>query len=595
MKNHQAPLAYLLSDHQRTIAAVSDASSNSLVITSPGHMVQFYDADNGDFVHRTLREFAGTGLYAGHACIVIASREHIHELEGQLADAINQSIATGTGMYVALEVETTLAKIMSDDQPDWGRFKEAIGNVIADAHQHGELVRIYDGLVGALLQEDKRESAQTLEQFWHDLAVSHPFFVYRAYPRSTTHAGDTPTPRPVSLHHSLTVPSPGRLTELEAAVAQYKQAEEVLHMSEMRYRRLFETATDGILLVDASTLAIIDANPYAGKLLDCPGDQLVGSSIFSVRPFADNAAVQDEFAKLTKEQRLRYEATLTTNTGQCNEIEIIATPYSEGLAPIIQLSLRDITERKKAEQLEVRATGLLAEREHLMELNVAKDEFISLASHQLRTPATGVKQYIGMLLQGFMGDISEMQRIGLQKAYESNERQLKIVNDLLLVARVDAGKVAIIQSPCDIVQLIRDVASEQQDEIAARQQRIVLRLPRTLTVPADIRFLRMVLENLVTNASKYSYDGLPITISARRYSNSVHISVQDKGVGIRKNDLPKLYQKFSRIYNDRSTVVDGTGLGLYWSKKIIELHDGELRVRSKAGYGSTFTITLPLQ
>lgn len=382
---------------------------------------------------------------------------------------------------------------------------------------------------------------------------------------------------------------------LIAEINRHEQAEQTLRMSEMRYRRLFETAIDGIVLVDASSSTIIDANSSAATLLNCDRDYLIGTGIFTIPPFSRYEAAREMFAGLSGDQHVRYEATLETDNGRCNEIEIVATPYLEGITPIVQLSLRDITERKKAEQLEMRASGLLAEREHLMELNVAKDEFISLASHQLRTPATGVKQYIGMLLQGFMGDVSEMQRIGLQKAYESNERQLKIVNDLLLVARVDAGKVILTKGPCDVTQLIRDVAGEQQTEIETRSQQLCLRLPPSLILPVDGRFLRMVLENLVTNASKYSDDRLPITIRARRYGNKAHISVTDKGVGIRKSDLPKLYQKFSRIYNDRSALVDGTGLGLYWSKKIIELHNGELRVRSQTGKGSTFTIALPLE
>lgn len=258
----------------------------------------------------------------------------------------------------------------------------------------------------------------------------------------------------------------------------------------------------------------------------------------------------------------------------------------------------EIQHRKETEaaleQLEARTTGLLAEREHLMELNNAKDEFISLASHQLRTPATGVKQYIGMLLQGFIGDLTDAQRNSLVKAYESNERQLKIVNDLLLVARVDAGKMTINKQPCDVVQLIRDVACEQEEAISMRKQTIDLHLPKSLHIHIDARYVRMVVENLINNASKYSGDGLPIRVSARRRDGMAIINVKDMGVGISKHDLPKLYQKFSRIYNDRSTVVDGTGLGLYWSKRIIELHGGTLNVVSRLGRGSNFAIGLPL-
>ena len=240
---------------------------------------------------------------------------------------------------------------------------------------------------------------------------------------------------------------------------------------------------------------------------------------------------------------------------------------------------------------EIKAYVLAAEQERLLQLNQAKDEFISIASHQLRTPATGVKQYVGMLLEGYFGELSPDQFQYLSKAYDSNERQIKVINDLLLIAKVDAGNIHLSSEEYDLSRLIADVIEEQRSEIARRGQSIKLEVPASLPAYIDPQYMRMVIENLVSNASKYSTDGKVITIIAKRTSGEVHISVRDQGIGISAQDQQKLYKKFSRIYNDQS-VAEGNGLGLYWSKKIVELHGGTLELQSHLGRGSTFTISL---
>ena len=232
--------------------------------------------------------------------------------------------------------------------------------------------------------------------------------------------------------------------------------------------------------------------------------------------------------------------------------------------------------------------------EHLIEINRAKDEFISLASHQLRTPATGVKQYIGMLLEGFMGDISEAQRGILTKAYESNERQLQIVSDLLKVAQVDAGKVVLRRKETSLNNLVIDVIKEQQSTFKDRSQQVVFMPPPSdITVSVDGDKIRMVLENMIDNASKYSGSDKTITVEMENEADSVVIRIIDQGVGISPQDQNKLFEKFSRIQNSLSTHVGGTGLGLYWAKKIIDLHGGNITVSSKEDIGTTFSIYLP--
>lgn len=233
--------------------------------------------------------------------------------------------------------------------------------------------------------------------------------------------------------------------------------------------------------------------------------------------------------------------------------------------------------------------------EHLIELNRTKDEFISLASHQLRTPATGVKQYIGMVLEGFVGNISEAQRSILTKAYESNERQLRIVSDLLKVAQVDAGKVTLKKDSVNIVALMKDVIREQQGTYRERRQKVKFSHDSNIILATiDKDRIRMVLENLLDNASKYSDEGKTVAVTIDNSdAHRVCIDIQDSGVGVAKEDQDKMFEKFSRIHNPLSAHVGGTGLGLYWAKKIIDLHGGHISFASEENKGTTFTIYLP--
>lgn len=230
----------------------------------------------------------------------------------------------------------------------------------------------------------------------------------------------------------------------------------------------------------------------------------------------------------------------------------------------------------------------------LRAMNDTKDEFIALASHQLRTPATGVKQYLGMLLEGYMGPLSTAQRDFIQKAYDNNERQLGTINDLLQVAQIDANKIILHQERSDIAQLVKTCANEFRRIVKSRDQQLTVHgAAHPLFVRVDELRLRMALDNIVDNASKYSESGTSVIISLRADDDFTYITVTDQGVGIAVEDYSKLFQKFSRIDNPRSILVGGNGLGLYLAKKIVDAHGGGLSVESVLGKGTSFTLQLP--
>ncbi len=255
---------------------------------------------------------------------------------------------------------------------------------------------------------------------------------------------------------------------------------------------------------------------------------------------------------------------------------------------------RFLESQERKRKLEVKAAILTRQHSELVALNKAKDDFISLASHQLRTPATGVKQYIGMLLEGYGGKLIKKQLSILKTAYESNERQLKIVGDLLKVAHVDANRVIINRQKCDLIPIIKDVIQEQKSALAKRKQSIAYDAPKKpVAAFVDPYRIRMVIENVLDNASKYTAKSKKITIQLKEFKRHVNIKIADEGVGIAQKDIPKLFYKFSRIENKFSATAGGTGLGLYWAKKIMDLHGGTIQVKSVVDKGTSFIIKIP--
>lgn len=239
-----------------------------------------------------------------------------------------------------------------------------------------------------------------------------------------------------------------------------------------------------------------------------------------------------------------------------------------------------------------RARSLAYEKQQ--EVQAAKDELLSLASHQLRTPATGVKQFVGMLLEGYAGKLTRDQRNMLEKAYHSNDRQLELINDILYVTRLDAGRMVLNRQRLELNALVRSLIDEQRSTLAERKQTISFRTSaKKVYITADEQYLSMALDNLINNAGKYSRHGQRISVRVIQHRDSVEIYVKDRGVGIHEDDLHKLFKKFSRIHNELSVEAGGSGIGLYLCHEIIKLHGGTIDIQTMPNRGSTFIVTLP--
>lgn len=230
------------------------------------------------------------------------------------------------------------------------------------------------------------------------------------------------------------------------------------------------------------------------------------------------------------------------------------------------------------------------------ELDRAKDEFVSLASHQLRTPATGIKSVLATIMAEDFGPLTERQRYFLAKAAESNQRELSIIEELLNVAKADAGRLVLRPSEVDLRDVIDTIVNEQHRAIEAKKLKLTVKQPdQPVRLLADSEKLYMAIGNLVDNARKYTPEEGHITVSVHGRRGMVAVEVSDTGLGIDEDEIGQVFDRFQRARSVLAGNVEGTGLGLYLARRIVELHNGHIEVNSKKGRGTTFTLTLPLR
>ncbi|MEK7559225.1 MAG: HAMP domain-containing sensor histidine kinase [Patescibacteria group bacterium] len=269
--------------------------------------------------------------------------------------------------------------------------------------------------------------------------------------------------------------------------------------------------------------------------------------------------------------------------------------------PQIQDELAHVNEEMYKKNLELADTKKQLENanERLKEVDKLKDEFVSLASHELRTPMTVIKSYVFMLLNKSAGELTNKQKTYLERTLSSTERLINLVNDMLNVSRIESGKLTIEPVPADIGKLVYEVVTEMQTRASEMDIKLVYTQPTSpLISNADINRIKQVLINLIGNSFKFTPKGGMVKIElTQNEKDFALIKVSDTGRGISSADMAKLFIKFSMVGNNRLTKDkgQGTGLGLYLSKSLIELHGGKIWAQSEGeGKGSTFSFTLPL-
>ena len=262
------------------------------------------------------------------------------------------------------------------------------------------------------------------------------------------------------------------------------------------------------------------------------------------------------------------------------------------------LSMEEINELNKSLQrrIDEATKELRFSNRQLQRLDEAKNEFISMASHQLRTPLTSIKGYLDMMLEGDLGKISPTQRAVLREAFSSSERMVRLINDFLNVSRLQTGKFTIDKQSVDIAQILRDEVSLLKVVADQRSVEMVLKIDKKIpSLAVDSEKIRQVMLNMIDNAIYYSNPHKKVVITLKSSGKMIEFSVKDSGIGVSKSEQTNLFGKFFRGTNAKKRRPDGTGVGLFLAKKVILSHDGEMIFESEEGKGSTFGFRLPVR
>lgn len=267
------------------------------------------------------------------------------------------------------------------------------------------------------------------------------------------------------------------------------------------------------------------------------------------------------------------ESAITSKDGARKTL-LISTSLIKHMKQNMFLSVyRDISKHKKLDQL--------------------KDDFIGMVSHELRTPLSIVKEGINIVLEGLTGKINESQAKVLSSAKLNIDRLTRIINDLLDISKIEAGKMEMHKEFCDLGRLLKELTLSFGSKMKDRGIKYRLRMPRKgVEACVDKDLIAQVITNLIDNAIKFTKKG-SIDISLKDLKCGIRCSVSDTGIGISKDDIPKLFDKFQQFGRAHVPGEKGTGLGLAIAREIVEMHGGNIRVESRLGKGTKITFTLP--
>jgi two-component system sensor kinase FixL len=369
--------------------------------------------------------------------------------------------------------------------------------------------------------------------------------------------------------------------------ANRKRAEEVLKASQIRYQRLFETIKDGILLLDADTGKIIDVNPFLLKMLNYSRQEFLAKHLWEIGPFKQIAAGMEAFTELQRKRSVRYEDwPLETKDGKWITVEFVSNVYWVNDQKVIQCNIRDITERKQSEkELKQAYKELAAIQQELIqsETLAALGGFASGVAHEIRNPLTNIQvsaQYC--LRNNSLGkETEEFLRIILRNAEKAN----RTIAELLDFAKPNQLSFKL----ADIVQVIRRTCDLTKARRAHQKVRLYKRCARRLPgIVMDAHRIEQVLLNCIMNALDAMKNGGILSITAFPEGEDVVITISDTGIGIRKQDLDKLFTPFF------TTKPAGAGLGLSLARRLIQLHNGSISITSKVHEGTQVTIRFPM-
>ncbi len=380
-------------------------------------------------------------------------------------------------------------------------------------------------------------------------------------------------------------------------ISERRRTEHLLEISEIRFRRLFEAAHDGILILDHKTRTITDVNPFVLDLLGYPRSHFIGKELWEIGVFRDKKANQQAMEELHQRGSIRYEdLPLLDHDGRRHPVEIVANAYEEDGQPVIQCNIRDISARRRFErEREALLANEQAARMEAEAANRSKDVFLATLSHEVRTPLNAILGWATILREP--GRTPEEIEEGMEVIQRNCQMQAQLIEDVLDVSRIVSGKLELVIQPTLLDRVIIDAIDVVRHAAGAKDIRLESDLdPAVGLVACDAARMRQVVWNLLTNSVKFSPRGSTVHVSLSRESSHVRIEVRDDGPGIAREFLPHVFDRFRQADTGTRRKLGGLGLGLSIVKNLVELHGGSVQVRSEGlGHGTAFTVDLPIR
>lgn len=367
------------------------------------------------------------------------------------------------------------------------------------------------------------------------------------------------------------------MDDLENTRKSLEAQQAILQESEERFRGAFETSPIGISLVSPEgkwlkvNKGFCDIVGYtASELLsmnvqDITHPEDLPDDIKNTQKLVDGSQESYEIEK-------RYIHKLGNEIWVLRSVSLVRSADGKPLYFVTQII--DITQRKRVEE--------------------AKSNFVSLASHQLRTPLTALKWIIEAFRKGKVGELNEKQKELINDANTSALNMSETINTMLMLSRIEAGKLRVEEMQIDVDKLVQEICSEQEIQVTNKKQTVSISIEPNLQLRSDAAMLKEIVRNLLSNAIKYTPEKGKIIVTAQQKMGEILISVKDSGFGIPPEEQQKIFSKFFRASNVLNKETEGTGLGLYLVYSLTRMLQGSISFESKEDQGTTFFVTIPL-
>lgn len=362
----------------------------------------------------------------------------------------------------------------------------------------------------------------------------------------------------------------------------------VPRVSDQSLHALLEAMPDAIVMVDRSG-RIAHANSQAERLFRADREQLVGQPVETLLPArfrAAHAGHRDGFFAHPRPRGMGAGLELFGRRADEEEfpVEISLSPVQTESGTMVLSAIRDVTERKRVEASLLQASRL-------------KSQFLANMSHELRTPLNGIIGFSELLVDGRVGALTEEQHSFLQDILDGGRHLLHLVNDLLDISKIEAGRMELQEETFALVAAVKEAVAVLAPAASEKSIELRVRVPPDFAViHLDRQKFKQVLLNLASNAVKFTDAGGRVDIEIDvPVSGELRLSVRDTGIGIAADDLPRLFGEFQRVESGVSDRRPGTGLGLALTKRLVELQGGRIEVDSELGAGSRFTVHLPVR